>query len=74
MTDPAARPLDVPHPERLAPTDPAYRAILAAHRAALAAGAPGYDDPTTGWYVFTAATLAARGRCCGNGCRHCPYI
>lgn len=23
--------------------------------------------------VFTAAYLARRGWCCGNGCRHCPY-
>jgi hypothetical protein len=23
--------------------------------------------------VFTADTLRARGRCCGCGCRHCPY-
>ncbi len=26
-----------------------------------------------GRYVFTAAYLAKRGWCCGNGCRHCPY-
>ncbi len=23
--------------------------------------------------VFTARFLLARGRCCGSGCRHCPY-
>ena len=30
-------------------------------------------DPKTGYKVFTEATLKARGRCCGCGCRHCPY-
>ena len=23
--------------------------------------------------VFTALFHLERGRCCGNGCRHCPY-
>ncbi len=23
--------------------------------------------------VFTAAYHLKRGRCCGSGCRHCPY-
>jgi hypothetical protein len=48
-------------------------AIAAAHDAAVAAGEPGYLDPDTGYFVFTAAALAARGECCGSGCRHCPY-
>jgi len=26
-----------------------------------------------GCWVFTAKYLLARGYCCGNGCRHCPY-
>ncbi|WP_425396679.1 DUF5522 domain-containing protein [Aeoliella sp.] len=26
-----------------------------------------------GFVVFTAAYLLRRGKCCGNGCRHCPY-
>lgn len=51
-------------------TDPA---IIAAHDAAVARGEPTYRDPATGYTVMTAATLAGRGRCCGNGCRHCPY-
>jgi hypothetical protein len=29
-----------------------------------------YDN---GYMVFTAKYLSARGYCCGNGCRHCPY-
>ena len=35
---------------------------------------PDYPDPATGLFVLTAATLAARAECCGNGCRHCPYV
>ncbi len=45
----------------------------AAHLAAVRAGEPGYFDPDSGLFVLTAITLAARGRCCGEGCRHCPY-
>jgi hypothetical protein len=52
---------------------PANRAIREAHDRAVAAGEPGYVDPVTGFFVFTAAELAARGECCGCGCRHCPY-
>lgn len=48
--------------------------ILAAHRAAVDAGRPGYPDPATGLYVLTAVELAARGTCCDSGCRHCPYV
>jgi len=48
-------------------------AIRAAHDRAVAAGEPGYLDPETGFFVFTAAELEARGTCCGSGCRHCPY-
>lgn len=46
---------------------------MAAHAAAVAAGRPGYIDPDTGWFVQAGPTLAERQRCCGNGCRHCPY-
>lgn len=45
----------------------------AAHQAATERGEGGYFDPATGLFVMTAATLAARGTCCGSGCRHCPY-
>jgi hypothetical protein len=43
------------------------------HSAAVAAGEVAYRDPRTGYSVFTAAFLAERGYCCGNGCRHCPF-
>lgn len=45
-----------------------------AHDAAVAAGEPGYTDPSTRFWVFTVATLAAKGRCCDQGCRHCPWV
>ena len=48
-------------------------AVRRAHAAAVASDEPGYLDPETGFFVFTAAALLARGSCCGSGCRHCPY-
>jgi Family of unknown function (DUF5522) len=47
--------------------------VTEAHDRAVAAGEAGYADPVSGFFVFTAAELAARGECCGSGCRHCPY-
>jgi hypothetical protein len=70
----ADRPLARPAPSRLALDNPHRTAILAAHDTALATGAAGYTDPVTGLFVLTAAWLAARGTCCDNGCRHCPYL
>jgi hypothetical protein len=70
----ASRPLEQPHPSRLSPEHPDRDAILGAHAAALAAGQAGYTDPGTGLFVLTAGFLAARGTCCGRGCRHCPYV
>ena len=32
-----------------------------------------YRDPMTGYKVMTSLYLSKRGKCCGNGCRHCPY-
>lgn len=43
------------------------------HDRACAEGKPGYMDPQTGLFVMTASYLKAKGRCCGSGCRHCPY-
>lgn len=70
----APRPLDTPHPSRLALEHPDRERILAAHRAAIAAGQAGYLDPGSGLFVLTAAFLARRGTCCEQGCRHCPYL
>jgi hypothetical protein len=49
------------------------RAIEEAHQRAIEAGEPGYIDPETGNFVFTAVALLDQGSCCGSGCRHCPY-
>ena len=38
-----------------------------------AAGRLAYDDPETGYRVFTELALRTRGVCCGSRCRHCPY-
>jgi hypothetical protein len=70
----AARPLTVPHPDRLPHDHPDYEAILRAHAAALQAGADSYVDPASGLTVLTAGYLAGRGFCCDSGCRHCPYV
>ncbi len=43
------------------------------HRRASESGALFYSDPQTGYRVFTEAGLRQRGRCCGSGCRHCPW-
>ncbi|KAL7510346.1 hypothetical protein ACHAXN_012028 [Cyclotella atomus] len=32
-----------------------------------------YIDPKTGYSVFTELAHKRRGKCCGSGCRHCPY-
>jgi hypothetical protein len=48
-------------------------AVTKAHDIAMADGAETYLDPTTGFVVLTEIALRARGTCCGNGCRHCPY-
>jgi hypothetical protein len=66
--------LEHAHPQRLSPGHPRYAEIMQRHSAAIAAGEPCYDDPTTGLSVFTAAFLADRGYCCDSGCRHCPFV
>lgn len=52
---------------------PPSPAALRAHELAQKLGRPTYIDPQSGYTVLTAGALAARGHCCGNGCRHCPY-
>lgn len=44
-----------------------------AHEVAVAAGLKVYRDPATGYRVFTELGLRERGKCCGCGCRHCPW-
>jgi diphthamide synthase (EF-2-diphthine--ammonia ligase) len=43
------------------------------HKDACDKGQMTYTDPDTGYQVFTELAHQARGRCCGSGCRHCPY-
>ena len=43
------------------------------HNAACVRGEKFYTDPTTGYLVMTKLNHLARGKCCGSGCRHCPY-
>ncbi len=43
------------------------------HDAACARGDFTYEDPDTGYTVFTKLGLLERETCCGAGCRHCPF-
>lgn len=45
----------------------------AVHEAACARGETIYIDPQTGFSVFTKLGLLQREKCCGAGCRHCPF-
>ena len=47
--------------------------IERAHLAACSSKQDTYIDPQSGYSVFTRDALKKRGKCCGNGCRHCPY-
>jgi diphthamide synthase (EF-2-diphthine--ammonia ligase) len=47
--------------------------FTAPHDAACEAGKLTYADPATGYNVFTELAHKRRGKCCGSGCRHCPY-
>jgi Family of unknown function (DUF5522) len=47
--------------------------ILRRHKKAIEEDANMYEDPKTGYFVFTAQYLLDRGTCCNSGCRHCPY-
>jgi len=67
------RPLSEPHPKRLASDAPQRQEILLRHEIAMALDQPGYKDPDTGNFVFTAKTLASLDRCCAMECRHCPF-
>jgi len=70
----ADRPLGLPHAKRLAPSHPQYERIIALHSEAMERGEPGYRDPSSSLFVFTAKFHAERGYCCDSGCRHCPYV
>lgn len=46
---------------------------VVAHAAAVARRSQTYEDPATGYTVFTELAHRARGGCCGRQCRHCCY-
>lgn len=48
-----------------------YKEAAGAQQESKPAEPPYYVD--NGLLVFTAAYHIARGYCCKNGCRHCPY-
>jgi hypothetical protein len=64
----------IPATSRLAPGNPRRDEVLQRHDASLETGLPTYADPVSGFSVFTADFLAARGDCCDSGCRHCPFV
>ncbi|KAG1677228.1 hypothetical protein FOA52_013427 [Chlamydomonas sp. UWO 241] len=43
------------------------------HEQACARGEQTYIDPKTRLTVFTRVKHEQHGRCCGSGCRHCPF-
>ena len=43
------------------------------HRDACMRGEKQYIDPATGYNVLTEIAHNGRGKCCGSGCRHCPF-
>lgn len=43
------------------------------HEEACSHGELQYEDPETGYFVFTEVAHKKRGKCCGSGCRHCPF-
>lgn len=47
--------------------------FAALHDLACQQGELTYTDPETGYSVFTRLAHEKRGKCCGSGCRHCPY-
>ncbi len=65
--------IERPRADRFDARHPGFDEAMAAHRASVAAGRPGYLDPTTGLFAMTAVYLRDRGSCCDRGCRHCPF-
>lgn len=66
LTQPKDEVLSQPHPDMEDLCD-------ALHAAACSRGDLSYADPETGYRVMTRLAHTQRGRCCGSGCRHCPY-
>ncbi|MEW6056302.1 MAG: DUF5522 domain-containing protein [Bdellovibrionota bacterium] len=47
--------------------------VVLLHEQACEKGEDFYTDPKTGYLVATRDRLSRLGKCCGSGCRHCPY-
>jgi len=47
--------------------------IIRLHKEAVNNNKIFYEDPVTGLLVSTEVKHFKRQRCCGSGCRHCPY-
>ncbi len=47
--------------------------IARLHDKAVARGDEYYIDPLTGFLTMTELHHLARGSCCENNCRHCPF-
>ena len=54
--------------------DPWANARIKEHLKAMVAHQDGYIDPKDGRFVLNALVHLARGYCCNNLCRHCPYV
>eukprot|EP00187_Rhodella_violacea_P000115 CAMPEP_0174902446 /NCGR_PEP_ID=MMETSP0167-20121228/37840_1 /TAXON_ID=38298 /ORGANISM="Rhodella maculata, Strain CCMP736" /LENGTH=337 /DNA_ID=CAMNT_0016144453 /DNA_START=6 /DNA_END=1019 /DNA_ORIENTATION=- len=66
-----APPSDAPAPD--SKTAPDIEDFFQVHSEACQRGETTYMDPATGYNVFTELAHKLRGKCCGSGCRHCPY-
>lgn len=53
--------------------NPDHPGFAELHDMACEQGEMTYEDPDTGYAVFTMLAHEKRGKCCGSGCRHCPY-
>ncbi|KAM3718060.1 Signal recognition particle receptor subunit beta [Dirofilaria immitis] len=49
------------------------RDIYMAHLKAIRERRLSYKDPKKGFLVLTVSQHLLRGKCCGSGCRHCPF-
>ncbi len=67
-------PARFPDPRRFDYGHPLALTALHAMDEAEMRGAQTYQDPISGFLVFTRDALLRRGLCCHNLCRHCPYL
>lgn len=73
MTDTHKFNFPIPSPEKVNKRNKFYKEILKRHEEACLKDQNTYEDPETGFTVFTAYYHLKRRSCCGSGCRHCPF-